>query len=112
MHTAFTIVVSLVSFEVHRNSSGKAALYAFKMPPHTQAMQQQVSHVSLNQIAAALTCYVHCRRLAQHFVNNLWAKASTTPFYGVKVGACEYWHHAAACRCRHVRSHSAKMFPW
>ena len=29
---------------------------------------------------------VTCRRLAQHFVNNLWAIASTTPFYGVKVG--------------------------
>lgn len=28
-----------------------------------------------------------CRRSAQHFVNNLWAKASTTPFYGVKVGS-------------------------
>lgn len=25
------------------------------------------------------------RRLAQHFVNNLWAIASTTPFYSVKI---------------------------
>lgn len=28
---------------------------------------------------------VACRRLAQHVVNNLWAIASTTPFYSVKV---------------------------
>lgn len=25
------------------------------------------------------------RRLAQHFVNNLWAIASTTPFYSVRI---------------------------
>ena len=25
------------------------------------------------------------RRLAQHFVNNIWAKVSTTPYYGVQV---------------------------
>ena len=25
------------------------------------------------------------RRLAQHFVNNIWAKVSTLPYYGVEV---------------------------
>lgn len=29
------------------------------------------------------------RRTAQHFVNNIWAKASTTPFYGVKIEGVE-----------------------
>ncbi|KAL3138602.1 hypothetical protein ABBQ32_006368 [Trebouxia sp. C0010 RCD-2024] len=29
------------------------------------------------------------RRSAQHFVNNVWAKASTTPFYGVKIEGAE-----------------------
>lgn len=28
------------------------------------------------------------RRLAQHFVNNLWAKVSTLPYYGVEVRTC------------------------
>lgn len=41
--------------------------------------------------AAAVRARLHInpllppRRLAQHFVNNLWAIASTTPFYSVKI---------------------------
>lgn len=29
------------------------------------------------------------RRAAQHFVNNIWAKASTTPFYSVEIAGAE-----------------------
>ena len=39
------------------------------------------------QFAKMHNAMVMFRRSAQHFVNNLWAKASTTPFYGVKVGS-------------------------
>ena len=65
---------------------------------------QKLYHMCCKQQEAAYLYMVIylciCRRLAQHFVNNLWAKASTTPFYGVKVGiwrysrshSCNSWH--------------------
>lgn len=40
----------------------------------------------------------HARRLAQHFVNNLWAIASTTPFYSVEARATQRRTGAAALR--------------
>ena len=44
-------------------------------------------------LAPFVAAFDRHRRLAQHFVNNIWAKVSTTPYYGVQ--ACS----------RHTRCH-------
>lgn len=41
--------------------------------------------VSMLCLAPFVMLFDKSRRLGQHFVNNLWAKASTSPFYGVEV---------------------------
>jgi len=46
--------------------------------------------------------WVDCRRLAQHFVNNLWAMASTGPFYSITV---RRWTALAQCHGTRQQPH-------
>ncbi|KIZ06091.1 1-acyl-sn-glycerol-3-phosphate acyltransferase [Monoraphidium neglectum] len=48
------------------------------------------------------------RRLAQHFVNNLWAIASTVPFYGVTIKGAENLP-AASSPAVYVANHQSFM---
>jgi 1-acyl-sn-glycerol-3-phosphate acyltransferase len=51
------------------------------------------------------------RRLAQHFVNNLWAIASTVPFYGVTIKGAENLP-AASSPAVYVANHQSFMVGW
>jgi hypothetical protein len=48
-------------------------------------------------LAPFVAAFDRHRRLAQHFVNNIWAKVSTTPYYGVQAS------------CRHCTVHPVSM---
>ena len=58
-------------------------------------LQQCGSHGTLS---LRISCLLVLRRLAQHFVNNIWAKISTSIFYPVE---------ASVALCQLQRGHSA-----
>lgn len=69
------------------------------------------STVAVKQLCGMLfVCVVLCRRLAQHFVNNLWAIASTTPFYSVQVSSHSSSVPLGAAHCHGIAWYSGVQF--